>query len=201
MGIRGLFCVFEGIDGSGKSTLQKETAAALAPFSDRVLLLKEPTDGPTGKIIRAHLMRGDNLDAEQWLELFLEDRRENTSSNIQPALEEGKIILQDRYYYSTAAYQGFEDTEYSPLSILNMNRAENFPEADLLFFLDVTPETAMKRIHATRRGRESFETLEQLRRIYNYFRQILPENTIIIPGKWSIEEATRFVSDQIKSRL
>ena len=99
----------EGIDGSGKSTLlhglRAHYQSRYAPYSELVCL-REPTDAAPGRAIRAHLRNEDQLTPGQWLELFFADREINVREHILPALCAGALIIQDRYFYSTAAYQG-----------------------------------------------------------------------------------------------
>jgi dTMP kinase len=197
----------EGIDGSGKSTLLASLTAALdfeglrQNFGRRFGALKElrePTSGPVGRRIRAHLQAGVQLASAEWLDLFFEDRRENVQGNILPALSAGNLILQDRYFYSTAAYQGATPAESE--AIVQKSLAAGFPEPDVVLYLAIEPETAMARIQrraqptkeaATpddpeslmgeaeyRKTIESFETLEQLTRIHRNYSRVLPAHAL-----------------------
>jgi len=104
---RGVLIALEGIDGSGKTTQALSLAAALARMGRRVLFTQEPTFGPSGCPLRDYLA-GKNryLTAAEELDLFQADRREHVESTILPALKRGWIVITDRYYYSSAAYQG-----------------------------------------------------------------------------------------------
>ncbi len=181
--MRGFFCVVEGIDGSGKSTLIEGLDVRLREFvqagsftgCDR---LREPTDGTYGRRIREHLRNRDDLARKAWLELFLLDRAENVEANIQPALRDGRFILQDRYFYSTAAYQGFVNDSPTPADIVAVSLGRGFPEPDLVLYLDLAPELALERITGNRASTESFETHEQLQRIHANYASILPNVTV-----------------------
>ena len=103
---RGLFIVFEGVDGAGKTT-GTPLSRAPAGASYDVVCLKEPTEGPWGQKLRQLAQHGrQEIPPATELEWFLQDRREDVEHNIQPALARGQIVVLDRYYFSTIAYQG-----------------------------------------------------------------------------------------------
>ena len=102
---RGLFLVFEGIDGSGKTTLSKMTHTHLKDLGRPVIWLREPSDSPWGKKIRELAGTRSRIPIEEELSYFQRDRRWNVTHNILPALKRGDSIVLDRYFYSTACYQ------------------------------------------------------------------------------------------------
>jgi dTMP kinase len=103
----GVLIALEGIDGSGKTTQAMSLAATLARIGRRVLCTQEPTFGPGGRRLRDYLAGADrHLTPSEELELFQADRREHVANTIRPALARGWIVITDRYYYSSAAYQG-----------------------------------------------------------------------------------------------
>jgi dTMP kinase len=104
---RGVLIALEGVDGAGKTTQALGLAATLARFGRRVLCTQEPTFGPDGRRLREYLSGKQRyLSALDELALFQADRREHVEKTIQPALRRGWLIITDRYYYSSAAYQG-----------------------------------------------------------------------------------------------
>ena len=104
---RGYLIALEGVDGAGKSTQAMSLAATLTRFGRRVLLTQEPTFGPVGLRLREYLAGGRrHLTPAEELELFQSDRREHVAKTIRPALDRGWTVITDRYYYSSAAYQG-----------------------------------------------------------------------------------------------
>ena len=103
---RGRLIAFEGIDGSGKSTQLVALEAALRADGRDVVSTREPTDGSWGRRIRAMARSGARVEAAEELRWFVEDRREHVASLIRPALAAGRVVLTDRYYLSTVAYQG-----------------------------------------------------------------------------------------------
>ncbi len=183
----GAFAVIEGVDGSGKSTLWTRLGERLTGaqnetwFHERftgLAMLREPTDLPAGRRIRERLAARAELPREEWLAMFLEDRAANVNERIGPALARGELVVQDRYYYSTAAYQGDINSGPTPADIVAANRSRGFPEPDLLFFLDIEPEAAWERIASRGADRESFETLAQLTRIRKNYLSCLPASAL-----------------------
>ena len=107
MASRGVLLALEGIDGCGKSTQAELLAAALRERGLEVVLTCEPTDSPLGQQIREYFQGAERyLSPKEELNLFMADRREHVAEVIDPALAEGKIVICDRYYYSSVAYQG-----------------------------------------------------------------------------------------------
>ncbi|MDH5682568.1 MAG: dTMP kinase, partial [Spirochaetota bacterium] len=106
MSHKGKLIVFEGIDGVGKSTQCELLEERLREKNHIVHRLKEPSDGQYGSQIRKLATEGKRLSPEKEYELFILDRKENVEHNILPSLSRGEIIILDRYYYSTIAYQG-----------------------------------------------------------------------------------------------
>ena len=107
MAKRGVLLALEGIDGCGKSTQAELLASALRERGLEGVLTCEPTDSPLGRQIREYFQGADRyLSPKEELNLFMADRREHVAEIIDPALAEGKIVISDRYYYSSVAYQG-----------------------------------------------------------------------------------------------
>jgi dTMP kinase len=107
MAKRGVLIALEGIDGCGKSTQAELLASALRERGLEVVLTCEPTDSPLGRQIREYFQGSERyLSPKEELNLFMADRREHVAEVIEPALAEGKIVVCDRYYYSSVAYQG-----------------------------------------------------------------------------------------------
>ena len=179
---KGLFCVFEGIDGAGKTTLIQCLAEKILltyGSPNEAMILKEPSTLPTGQKIRRLLQEKALLKPQEWLELFIADRRQNLKENVAPAHAAGKIILQDRYFYSTAAYQAVPGEKgLRPQDIVQRNVREGFRKPDLLFFLALSPDTAYQRIQKRALKKESFEEKRHLQTVALQYEHILPGNTI-----------------------
>lgn len=180
-----LFC-FEGIDGTGKST----QAAALADWLDGLGLVvrrrREPTHGPHGQALRASATTG-RLSLEQELELLELDRRAHVQHVIGPALQAGEVVVLDRYYFSTAAYQGARGAD--PMAIVAHH--ETFaPRPDLTFLLDLDPVASRSRI-AQRGATDAFEGLEDLLRARAIFRSLVAPDVVLVSADATPEALTR----------
>ncbi|MBI4383779.1 MAG: dTMP kinase [Nitrospinae bacterium] len=167
---RGYLIVFEGIDGTGKSTHCRMLAGYLESRGIPAVCLSEPTRGRWGMEIRKILNEGRNgISPEDELALFVNDRKEDVALNIKPALEMKKAVLIDRYYYSTVAYQGALGLD--PDRICREN--ESFaPRPDLVFIFEAPPEKCLQRIKEGRNdGLSAFEQLEYLKKVESLFRR------------------------------
>ena len=144
---RGTLIAFEGIDGSGKSTQVAHLADALRAAGVEPVVTREPTDGSAGRAIRAMARSDAPVDADEELRLFLEDRREHVREVIEPALRDGRVVVTDRYYVSTVAYQGARG--HDPEQLLAASEDE-FPVPDLVLLLEIDPAAGLARVR--RRG-------------------------------------------------
>jgi dTMP kinase len=161
----GWLIVLEGIDGAGKSTVIRRLVAHLESAEKQCVTSFEPTRGPWGTKLRQSMTEG-RLSLEDELELFLKDRAEHVENLILPSLRQGKIVILDRYYLSTAAYQGARGV--SPEWVLTTN--EKFaPKPDLVLLLDFDPAGGVDRIRARGDAPNTFEQLEQLREVRRIF--------------------------------
>src|SRR4051812_29808874 len=154
----GWLVVLEGIDGAGKSTVLCRLEEYCAKRGLPTVTSSEPTRGEWGMQLRRSMTAG-RLDLKEELALFLKDRAEHVETLIRPALSEGKVVLLDRYYLSTAAYQGARGA--FPEAILREN--EKFaPLPDLVILLDFDPAAGLARIRARGDAPNTFEQLDQL---------------------------------------
>lgn len=163
---RGILIAMEGIDGTGKSTQLRLLGRYLRGKGCPVIETREPTNGPFGRKIRELYVDRGKYSVEQELELFIGDRRQHVREVIEPALAGGRIVLTDRYYYSTAAYQGAAGMD--PGEVFVRNRFA--PRPDLVILLTMRPEISLVRIQESR-GEElnDFEQEDQLRRVAELF--------------------------------
>ena len=163
---RGLLIAFEGIDGTGKSTQLPLLADWLRGQGCAVVETREPTDGPYGREIRALYRDRSRVSRERELELFVLDRRQHVTECILPALEQGRIVLTDRYYFSTAAYQGAGGSD--PAAIFAANAFA--PEPDLVLLLTLPVGEGVARIRDLRgETLNDFEQQEQLDKVAALF--------------------------------
>lgn len=162
----GFFIVFEGLDGAGKTTQVRLLGDRLQRQGYAILCLKEPTEGPWGQKLRHLLQHGRHgVSAETELAWFLADRQEDVEQHIRPALRRGQIVLLDRYYFSTMAYQGA--LGHDPEVIRQRNEAFA-PPPDLLFLLEITPAQGLQRVQQHRTP-DRFERQEYLERVAALF--------------------------------
>ncbi len=174
-----MLIAIEGIDGAGKTTVARYLFEELKRRGYDVVLLKEPTESEYGRRVR-ELLRSGKSNPHLELKLFLRDREWNVQNNVLPALEKGKIVVMDRYYYSTIAYQGASGIDADYIKRLN----ERFPKPDLVIILDVRPEVALKRIKDRRK--ERFENPDFLRKVREIFRSI-KNNVVVVDAERDLE--------------
>lgn len=160
-----MFIVLEGIDGTGKSTQAKRLAEHFTANGRQVVLSREPTDGPWGTLLRNSAEKG-RLSPEEELETFLKDRRQHVEEVIAPALAAGHVVILDRYYFSTMAYQGARG--FDPAKIREDNEAFA-PVPDLLLILDLDVDTALTRIGSRGDTANEFEQRASLARCREIF--------------------------------
>jgi len=161
----GWLVVVEGIDGAGKSTLVRRLAEFCRERGLPCVTSGEPTRGPWGMKLRRSMVEG-RLSLEEELSLFLRDRAEHVEQLIRPSMAEGKVVVLDRYYLSTAAYQGARGGEPGEIIVANERFA---PRPDLVLLLDFDPEGGLQRVHARGDAPDTFEELEQLRAVRRIF--------------------------------
>src|SRR5687768_52761 len=160
----GILVALEGIDGTGKSTQVGRLTAAFRAEGYDVLSLSEPTQSPWGRRLREVMTVGRRLLApSQELDLFLQDRRYDVAAHIKPALAAHKLVLMDRYYFSTMAYQGALGIDPEHIRRLNEVFA---PVPDLVFILLIPPTEALARIRQSRgQADDVFEREEYLKSV------------------------------------
>ncbi|MEL7153425.1 MAG: dTMP kinase [Pseudomonadota bacterium] len=159
---KGLFISFEGIDGSGKSTQARLLAERLQASGHDVVLTREPGGSPGAEEIRALVLQGDpdRWSAETEILLFTAARRDHLERLIGPALDDGQIVICDRYADSTRLYQGLSRGDLrgtvDQLHTLMIGR-----EPDLTILIDMDPETGLKRALGRNGTEERFEAFGQ----------------------------------------
>ena len=168
---KGLFIVIEGIDGTGKSTQARRLGEWFVSQGREVILSREPTDGPWGRKLRESAASG-RLSPEDELDYFLKDRRQHVDELIAPSLAAGKVVILDRYYFSSMAYQGSRG--FDPGEIRRRNEAFA-PVPDLLVILDLDVDAALGRIGSRGDSANEFEKRESLERCREIFLSLKDE--------------------------
>jgi dTMP kinase len=205
--VKGLLITLEGIDGSGKSTVSRLLAHDLSQAlpGRRLVFTAEPTNGEMGRILRAHLSKESNWDEDaskakrmEELFLFMADHADHLSKTVIPSLQEGAVVISDRYADSTAAYQGVTLREIVPDPvewIQSISRPWNvLPNLTIVFALD--PALALRRIES-RASAEKFERAEFLRDVDRNFRRLAEMES----ERFAFIDASRGIEDVAKDAL
>ncbi len=201
----GFLFVLEGIDGSGKTSACKELEKKLESVGYDVTYLREPTtESPWGKEMRERSPRGE-LTPEEELELFIKDREWHVVNRIRPALEDGRVVLLDRYFFATGAYQSTVMNLHWK-EILRRNREDiSAPEPDIIFILDVPAEMGLAR--ATGRtgiANLQFERLDRLIKVRQAYLDIAMNDTgnfKIIDAKNPLDQVVDEIYDIITDTI
>ena len=190
----GLFIVIEGIDGTGKSTQAKRLGEWFTAQGREVILSREPTDGPWGKKLRESATTG-RLSPEDELQYFLNDRRQHVDELIAPSLAAGKVVILDRYYFSTMAYQGTRG--FDPAEIRQQNEAFA-PVPDVLLIMDIDVDTALERIGARGDTTNEFEKRGNLERCREIFLSLKDESFVrVIDSRGTLDEVAAMVREAV----
>jgi dTMP kinase len=184
-GSPGILVAVEGIDGAGKSTQVARVAEALAREGYEVVRTHEPTDGPHGRRLRASATTG-RLAPDDELETFIADRREHVRELIAPSIAAGKVVLVDRYYFSSMAYQGARGLD--PAEIQRRNE-EIAPRPDLLVILEIDARDGVARVNSRGKG-NLFEREDDLRRSAKIFDAITAPTPLRLDATRAPEEIT-----------
>jgi dTMP kinase len=172
----GILIVVEGIDGAGKTTLVKRLESAFVAAGEDVVSSHEPTNGRWGTLLRQSAQNG-RMELQQELDLFVRDRHDHMERLVKPALAAGKIVILDRYFYSTIAYQGARGADVSECE---RRMREWFPSPDAVFLVDVHPQVGLERISVARGETPNhFERADALAEVRRIFNQIAQSDSLI----------------------
>ncbi len=188
---KGLFITFEGADGCGKTTQMKLLAEYLKQQGKNVVLTREPGGKGLGEKVREILLNYDGPVSDRCESfLFLADRAQNIDIIVNPAVEDGKIVLCDRHIDSTVAYQGYgRGLDIERINKLN-NIATNGKKPDLTFVFDIDVETSMKRVGKEKDRMESagIDFHNRVRKGYLELAKQEPQRIKVLDATKSIEE-------------
>jgi len=193
---RGLLVCIEGLDKSGKTTHSRLLVKDLNEMGYDAVYTREPSLGEVGRLIRKIILHGRRR-APPVLEavLFAADRFDHVEKEIKPALEEGKIVVSDRYLYSSLAYQGASGLDLD--WIMEINRFALPP--DLAIYIDVPVEVLAKRMGGKRSVMEWPRIQSEVRKVYLK----LVEKGFLVPvdGNRPVEEVSREILSLVLERL
>jgi len=180
-----MLIVFEGIDGSGKTSLSKLFLDYLTAKGIPAIWLREPTDSPLGDKIRRVAQENERISPQQELDYFIQDRRWDVKINVLPALRAKKTVVLDRYFYSNACYQGARGLDMNAIIDLNLAFA---PLPDLTFIIDVDVDRALARIHSSRPGlARLFEKKDFLLKVSANYGKLAGERLVHIDGNRDLD--------------
>lgn len=171
---RGVFICIEGLDASGKTTHARRLVRNLRRRGFDAVYTTEPSRGEIGRFVRKYILqRKRRVPSVVEALLFAVDRVDHVEKRIKPALEEGKIVVSDRYVYSSLAYQGAAGLDLKWIE--EINRLALPP--DLAIYMDVPPEVVVKRMKRKKSVMERLETQRRVREVYMKF----VENGKLVP--------------------
>ena len=179
-----MLIVLEGIDGCGKSTQVSLLVDRLRSIGIDTFKLREPTDGTHGLRLRSILNEEIQAEHDEILDLFVKDRKQHVSEKIEPALNSGKTVVMDRYYYSTMAYQSASGFSMEKI------RADNSfaPVPDLVLILDIPAEDGVKRV-LKEGNADRFEKVNFLNRVREQYLKLKDEpNVQLIDASLDVKE-------------
>jgi dTMP kinase len=163
---RGVFICIEGLDASGKTTHAHRLVRNLRRKGFDAVYTTEPSRGEIGRFIRMYILqRKRRVPSVVEALLFAVDRVDHVEKEIKPALEKGKIVVSDRYVYSSLAYQGAAGLDLKWIE--EINRLALLP--DLAIYIDVPSEVVVKRLRRKKSVMERLETQRKVREIYMKF--------------------------------
>jgi dTMP kinase len=191
MSKKGVFICIEGLDGCGKTTQAKLLAKKLRK-SHNALYTAEPSRGKIGTYIRRCCLYGEKrLSTVVEALLFAADRVEHVENVVLPALREGRLVVSDRYVYSSLAYQGAAGLSIEWIEKVN----EHALKPDLAVFIDVDPETVMQRLKPKRSVMENMETQQRVRDVYLKF--VARDELVRIDGNRGQDEVAEALSNLV----
>ena len=194
----GKLIVFEGVDGTGKSTQIGLLKQYLEKLGKKVVTSFEPTRGEWGMRVRAAAASGQRLSVQEEVECLLRDRREHVERLILPALAEGQWALLDRYYPSMMAYQGATGEDVSEIR----RRNEEFaPAPDLAFWLDIPVKEALRRVQSRGQGRDAFEQADFLQAVARIYGAMDMPWWRRIPADGEVQETQALIRREIDACL
>jgi dTMP kinase len=204
---QGQFITVEGPDGAGKSTILKELYGKLIEEGFEVVQTREPGGISIAEQIREVILNKDNtaMDIRTEALLYAAARRQNLVEIVIPALEQGSIVICDRFIDSSLAYQG-NGRGIGMTEVMNINQfAIEDKMPDLTLYFDISPEEGLKRI-ARHDGREvnrlDLESLDFHQKVYEGYQSLIkqyPERIKVVDASKSKEEVFASAYDIVKS--
>ena len=204
---KGFFITFEGIDGSGKSTQIRKLAKFLEDNGFDIIITREPGGSVGGEEIRNLLLQGevDRWSAETEILLFTAARRDHLERIILPALQDGKIVICDRFTDSTRMYQGMRGPKLRDL-VDNLTEEVINCDPDLTIIIDIDPEISLRRAKSRETAEERFEDfgVDLQKKMRKGFIDLSKEFNCrikVVNGQQSVDDLAKEIFSLVKARL
>jgi dTMP kinase len=193
---KGLLICIEGIDASGKTTQAKLLVKNLIKKGYDAVYTTEPSQGFFGQVVRQKILHGEKrLPVIIEALLFAVDRLDHIEREIKPALKQGKIVVSDRYVYSSIAYQGAAGLDERWIEEINKWTVK----PDLAIYLDVPAEVVIKRV---RRKRSVMETLQNQRKVRGVYLKLVEEGKLLlVNGNRPVKEIEKEILEKVLELL
>jgi dTMP kinase len=193
---KGFFICVEGLDKSGKTSQSILLVEKLCKKGFDAIYTTEPSNGEIGKFIKKYVLRRiDRVPAVVEALLFAADRADHVENEIKPMLAKGKIVVSDRFVYSSLAYQGAAGLNLDWIREINKHALK----PDLAIYIDVPVEDLLQRYKRDKSVMERFETQKKVEEIY--IKLVQKGELFRVDGKRSIEEITKDMQDMILNQL
>ena len=204
---KGYFISFEGIDGSGKSTQIQKLAEFLESIHFEVIVTREPGGSVGGEEIRKLLLQGeiDRWSAEAEILLFTAARRDHLERIILPAIDDGKIVICDRFTDSTRMYQGMRGPNLRDLVDALNEKVINL-DPDLTILIDINPKISLKRAKSRKTVEERFEDFGvelqlKMRRGFIELSKEFGNRIEVVNGQQSVDKLAKDICSLVKVKL
>lgn len=204
---KGFFITFEGIDGSGKSTQIQKLAKFLEDNGFDIIITREPGGSVGGEEIRNLLLQGevDRWSAETEILLFTAARRDHLERIILPALQDGKIVICDRFTDSTRMYQGMRGPKLRDLVDSLTDEVINC-DPDLTIIIDIDPEISLRRAKSRETAEERFEDFgvdlqKKMRKGFIDLSKEFNSRIKVVNGQQSVDDLAKEIFSLVKARL
>ena len=204
---KGFFITFEGIDGSGKSTQIRKLAKFLEDNGFDIIITREPGGSVGGEEIRNLLLQGevDRWSAETEILLFTAARRDHLERIILPALQDGKIVICDRFTDSTRMYQGMRGPKLRDL-VDKLTKEVINCDPDLTIVIDIDPEISLERAKSRKTAEERFEDFgvdlqKKMRTGFIDLSKEFNSRIEVVNGQQSVDEIAKEIFSLVKARL
>ena len=189
--MKGKFIVIEGIDNAGKGTQSVLLAEHLKSKGFKVLLTKEPTNGILGGISKAALNKELSISNKALQLLYCADSAHHLETEIEPAMQNGFVVICDRYFFSTLAYGFASNINYKWLRSVNIS----FRKPDLGIYLDLDPKASLSRSKKQVDGLQLFDNVEKISKVRQAYLSIAKELHLKkVDAKGTVEEVSQRIN-------